>query len=163
MIAVPVGLTASRLLIAIVAIVFIKSNITPTRQTENMADTPNYDEVPTDYPCVDIASAVGGTQPKFAMVKFEGKFYIPGNTPPERRHDWAYSESLVQHFVKQCPETKRGKRAHMSEHDIIAQYFERAVAAGGRYGTEAQLRWAFRRVAELLGWPVPGVCKEPDQ
>lgn len=125
-----------------------------------MTESKNYDDVPADYPRADIASAVGGTQPKFAVVEYDGKFYIPGNTPPERWHDWAYSESLVQHFVKQCPETKRGKRAHMSEEDIIAQYYERAVAGRGRYGTEAQLKWSFRRVAELLGWPVPEVCKE---
>lgn len=123
----------------------------------------NYDDVPADYPRADIASAVGGAQPKFAMVKFEGKFYTPGNTPEDRWNDWSYSEQMVQHFVLKCPETKQGKRAHMSEEAIIAQYYERAVAARGYYGTEAQLKWTFRRVANLLGWPVPEVCKEPKQ
>lgn len=125
-----------------------------------MNDSNTFYDVPEDYPRIDIASSLAGAQPKFSVVEYEGKFYIPGNTPPERWHDWQYSESLVQHFVKQCPETKRGKRAHMSEQDIIAQYYERAAAAGGEYGTPAQLRWAFRRVAELLHWPVPEVCKE---
>lgn len=124
-----------------------------------MSDQTKYDDVPVDYPRIEVASALAGAQPKFSVVEYEGKFYIPGNTPPERWHDWSYSESLVQHFVKQCPETKRGKRAHMSEEDIIQQYYERAVAAGGRYGTEAQLRWSFRRVAQILGWPIPDVCK----
>jgi hypothetical protein len=120
----------------------------------------NYNDVPADYPRTDIASSLAGAQPKLALVEFEGKYYLPGGTPQDRWNDWAYSESMVQHFLMKCPETKQGKRAHMSEVDVIAQYYERAIAAGGRYGTEAQLRWTFRRVARLLGWPVPDICKE---
>jgi hypothetical protein len=120
----------------------------------------NYDEVPADYPRAEIASSLAGAHPKLALVEFQGKFYLPGDTPQDRWHDWAYSESMVQHFLMKCPETKQGKRAHMSEEAIIAQYYERAVAAGGRYGTEAQLKWTFQRVAKLLNWPVPETCQE---
>jgi hypothetical protein len=91
------------------------------------------------------------------MDEFDGKYYVLGDTPRERWHDWSYSESMVQHFLFKCPETKQGKRAHMSESEIIAQYYESAVGAQGRYGTEAQLRWTFQRVAQLLDWPVPDV------
>ena len=125
-----------------------------------MSPTKIYEDVPADYPRADVASSLSGAQPKFAMVEYEGKFYIPGNTPPERWLDWSYSEALVQHFVSHCPERKRGKYAHMSEEDILAQYYQRAAAAGRQFGTEAQLKWSFRRVAQLLGWPVPEVCKE---
>jgi hypothetical protein len=97
---------------------------------------------------------------KLALVEFDGKFYVPSDTPEERLRDWLYSQGMVQHFLLKCPETKQGRRAHMSEVAIIAQYYERAAAANGRYGTEAQLKWTFRRVAKLLGWPVPDVCKE---
>jgi hypothetical protein len=120
----------------------------------------DYGDVPADYPHAAISSSLAGAHPKLALVEFAGKYYIPGDTPEERLHDWLYSESMVQHFLAKCPETKRERRSHMSEVEIIAQYFERAVAAGGHYGTDAQLQWTFRRVAQLLGWPVPDVCKE---
>ena len=120
----------------------------------------SYGDVPDDYPHASITSALAGAHPKFALVEFNGKYYVPGDTPGERWHDWSYSESMVQQFLLKCPETKNGKRSHMSEVKILTQYYERAVAANGRYGTEAQLRWTFRRVAKLLGWPVPDVCKE---
>ena len=120
----------------------------------------NYGDVPDDYPHASITSALAGAHPKVALVESDGKYYVPGGTPEERVHDWLYSEGMVQHFLLKCPETKQGKRAHRSEAAIIARYYERAVAANGRYGTEAQLRWTFRRVAQLLGWPVLDVCSQ---
>ena len=118
----------------------------------------DYGDVPNDYPHAAVASSLAGAHPKLALVEFDGKYYVSCDTPEEQLQDWLYSEGMVQHFLLKCPETKQGNRAHMSEAAIIAQYYERAVAANGRYGTEAQLRWTFRRVAQLLGWPVPDVC-----
>lgn len=120
---------------------------------------PNYDEVPADYPYSPTPGALAGVQPKLRLTSFEGKFYSPGNAPDVRWRDWQYSLGLVHAMVDRCRESKRGKRAHMTEHDIILQYYERAIAGTGRYGTEVQLKWAFTKVAETLSWPLPDVCR----
>ncbi|ALK96252.1 hypothetical protein AB595_10935 [Massilia sp. WF1] len=66
---------------------------------------------------------------------------------------------MVDFMVDRCRESKSGKRAHMTEHDIILQYYERAIAGAGRYGTELQLKWSFTKVAETLSWPLPDICR----
>ena len=124
-----------------------------------MTNEINYAEVPADYPHVEHIGAVAGAHPKLLLVQFQGKYYIPGNTPPKRWHDWKYSQSMVENMVAKCLESKAGKRSHMSEVEIIAQYYERAVAGGGRFGTVPQLKWTLTKVAERLGWPLPETCK----
>jgi len=121
-----------------------------------MSSKPNYDEVPSDYPYYEIRSSVAGYQSKLPMrTASDGKFYIPGNTPEERWHDWQYSMLFAEALAAKCLESKSGKRAHMTEEQIISQYYVRAISAGGRYGSKAQLAWSFRKIAELLGWPLP--------
>lgn len=124
-----------------------------------MENDRNYDDVPSDYPYAEHFGAVAGAHPKLLLVRFQGRYYTPGNTPEQRWNDWKYSESMVEHMVAKCLESKNGKRAHMSEKDIIAQYYERTVAGNGRFGTIPQLKWTFTKVAERLGWPLPDVCK----
>lgn len=124
-----------------------------------MPKTPNFAEVPTHYPYRLAHGAVSGYQPKLLLtLGSDGKFYSPGNTPDERWHDWRYSITLVSAMVNKCLESKAGKRSHLSEIEIITQYYERARAAGGRYGTEDQLKWTFTKVAEALAWPLPQAC-----
>jgi len=104
--------------------------------------------------------AVSGYQPKLLLTSSaNGRFYTPGNTPRERWHDWQYSMSLASAMEQKCLESKTGKRAHMSETEIILQYYLRAVKANGRYGTEEQLKWTFTLVAKNLGWPLPEACR----
>jgi len=125
-----------------------------------MFDTPDYAEVPADYPYHPIHGAVAGYQPKLLLTSSaNGKFYTPGNAPHERWHDWRYSAALASAMIQKCLESKAGKRAHMSEAEIILQYYLRAVASNGRYGTEEQLKWTFTQVAKNLGWPLPEVCQ----
>lgn len=127
-----------------------------------MPELPNYAEVPADYPYRPPHSAVSGYQPKLLLSSSrDGKFYSPGNSPEERWHDWQYSANLTSAMVEKCRESKVGKRAHLSEEEIISQYFRRAVAAGGRYGTEDQLKWTFTKVAEALAWPLPALLAVP--
>ena len=121
-----------------------------------MPQLPNFAEVPADYPYRVAHGAVSGYRPKLLLTSSpDGKFYSPGNAPEERWHDWQYSETLVSAMVNKCLESKAGKRSHLSETEIISQYYQRAVAAGGRYGTEEQLKWTFTKVAEALAWPLP--------
>lgn len=126
----------------------------------NKPDTPDYAEVPADYPYHPMHGAVSGYQPKLLLTSSaNGKFYSPGNAPHERWHDWKYSTSLVSAMTQKCLESKAGKRAHISEAEIILQYYQRAVKANGRYGTEEQLKWTFTKVARDLGWPLPEACQ----
>jgi hypothetical protein len=100
----------------------------------NMARISHITDVPADYPYM--------------------------GDPFERWLEWIYSELLVEHFAELCPKEKGGAHARLSEEDIIAQCYARTVSADMHYGTEKQLRWVFRRVANLLGWPCPKVCRE---
>jgi hypothetical protein len=123
-----------------------------------MPETPNFADVPTDYPYRLVHGTVSGHQPKLLLTSsIDGKFYSPGNAPAKRWHDWQYSSGLAAAMVEKCIESKNGKRAHLTEDEIILQYYQRAVAAAGRYGTEEQLKWTFRKVAEVLAWPLPAL------
>lgn len=127
-----------------------------------MSDEPNNTDVPDDYPRRAFHGAVPGYQPKLLLSSAQdGKYYSPGNTPDERWEDWKYSETMVAAMVERCRATKAGERAHMTEEEIILQYYRRALGADGRYGTEDQLKWTFRKVAEILNWPVPAIVSIP--
>lgn len=114
-------------------------------------------EAPADYPSEHRPASLAGAGLKISLVYEEGKYYEAGNSPRERWLAWRYSESLVERFIEKCRETKKGPRAELSEAEIISQYVNRAIAHGG-YGTPAQVRWAFRKVALRLGWPIPENC-----
>ena len=109
--------------------------------------------VPADFPRPDVASSVAGSQPKLALVGYEGKYYLPGGTPPERLARWDVCEDLAVQFVAKCLESKAGKRSDMSEVEILDQYLVRLMKTG--WGSDDEMRWVIRRTAELLGWPVP--------
>lgn len=90
-------------------------------------------DVPADYPCS------GDTFEKWL--------------------EWTYSELLVEYFAELCRQAKGGTHAHLSEEDIIAQCYEWAVSTRTYAGTEEQLKWVCRRVANLLVWPCPEKCR----
>ena len=112
-----------------------------------------YAQVPGDFPRPDVASAIAGSQPKLALVRYEGKFYRPGGTPPERFERWDACEDLARQLVTKCRESKMGKRAHMSEVEILEQYLRRLLKTG--WGSDNEMKWVIRRTAELLEWPLP--------
>lgn len=109
--------------------------------------------VPDDFPRSETPGMVAGAHPKLLLTKFQGRFYAPGCTPPEIHRRWTICEDLAQQFSQKSLETKAGKRAHMAEKDILDQYCLRAQKTG--WGTDAEMRWVFRRAAAILGWPVP--------
>lgn len=109
--------------------------------------------VPADFPRPVHLGAVGGFQDKLLLVQFGGKFYEPGCTPPELHSRWDVCEDLARQFVEKARETKSGKRAHMTEQDILEQYLLRSMKMN--WGSTDEMRWVFRRVASLLGWPAP--------
>lgn len=126
----------------------------------HMSDKPDYTDVPADYPHQMIPGAVSGYQPKLLLTSSpDGKFYSPGNAPHERWHDWNYSTTLASAMAQKCLKSKTGKRAHMTEAEIILQYCLCAINSNGRYGTEVQLKCTFTQVAKGLGWPLPEACR----
>lgn len=109
--------------------------------------------VPSDFPRSPVVSSLAGYQPKLALVTFEGKYYLPGDTPPERYFRWDACEHLALQIVGKSRESKAGKRAHMYETEILDQYCERLLKTG--WHSDEEMRWVIRRAAELLGWPIP--------
>ncbi|HTD05228.1 hypothetical protein [Undibacterium sp.] len=118
------------------------------------------DQVPDDFPYpAPAAGAVGGFQTKILMTEYQGAYYAKGTTPRDRWVRWDGCEDLVQHLKDKCLESKAGKRAHMSEADILGQYFDRLLTTNWTSPEEA--RWIVRRIGALLSWPVPESANEP--
>lgn len=109
--------------------------------------------VPDDFPRPQIHSSVAGYQAKLPLVAAGGLFYPPGGTPRELHRRWDICEDLAQQFVIKSRECKAGKRAHMSEEEILDQYCVRALKNG--WGSDDEMKWVIRRAATILGWPVP--------
>jgi len=118
-----------------------------------------FEQVPSDFPRPFNFGALPGTQPKFLMTKYKGRFYVPGCTPPELYEQWSICEEYARQLACKSVESKAGKRKNMSEQDILEQYCVRFASTG--WTTAAQARWVIRRVAKLLKWPVPMSSLEP--
>lgn len=116
-------------------------------------------QVPADFPPPHYPGAVGGAQPKLLMTRYNGRLYASGCTPPEIFRRWDVCEDLAKQLSVKSLESKAGKRSHMSELDILAQYLPRLIATG--WTSEAEARWVIRRVAAMLHWPVPAEAEEP--
>lgn len=112
----------------------------------------DFGKIPNDFPRPSAGGAVSGFQNKLLLVGYDGKYYKPGCTPPELYARWDICEDLVQKLLKQCLNTKAGKRASMPEVEIVQQYYERSLLMG--WGSPAEMQWIFMRVSTLLGWPV---------
>lgn len=118
----------------------------------------DYARVPEDFPRPVHQGAVPGAQPKLLMTQYKGRFYTPGCTPPEIFDRWHVCEDIAKHLSAKSVESKAGKRSHMSELEILAQYLPRLIAT--RWTSEAEARWVIRRVATMLSWPVPSAAQE---
>jgi hypothetical protein len=116
-------------------------------------------KVPADFPRPVHIGAVSGVQSKLLLVEYEGKLYESGSTPPEIASRWDVCEDLAFQLQGKALESKSGKRSHMTESDILEQYLPRLIATG--WTSEAEARWIIRRMAEMLGWPVPSAALEP--
>lgn len=114
--------------------------------------------LPADFPRPVHLGAVSGAQPKLLMTQYQGRFYVPGCTPPELLERWNICEDLAQQLAAKSLESKVGKRAHMTETEILAQYLPRLIATN--WTSEAEARWVIRRTGELLKWPMPASAAE---
>ncbi len=117
------------------------------------------EKIPADFPRPVNLGAVSGAQPKLLVTKYQGRYYAPGCTPPEQQERWSACEDLAQQLAVKSGESKAGKRAHMTEAQILDQYLPRLIATN--WTSEAEARWVMRRVAGLLSWPIPESALEP--
>ena len=116
-------------------------------------DEPDCSHVPADFPRPEVHGAVSGFQPKLLLTNYAGRFYAAGCTPPELYSRWDRCEDLAKQLAEKSLESKRGKRSHMSELEVLEQYLPRLIATG--WTSEPEARFIIRRTAELLNWPVP--------
>lgn len=118
----------------------------------------DFARVPADFPRPAHHGAVPGVQPKLLMTQYKGRFYSPGCTPPELWERWDVCEDLAKQLSEKSIESKAGKRSQMSEIEILDQYLPRLIAT--KWTSEQEARWVIRRVAVMLGWPVPQAAQE---
>ena len=116
-------------------------------EPNNKPDRP----VPADFPCPVYLGALPGTQPKIAAVLHDGKFYLPGCTPPEIRERWLNCCDLAQQLALRAQESKAGKHSHMSEQAILQGYLERLIKTG--WTSEEEAKWVIHKAASMLEWP----------
>jgi len=133
-----------------------KANELPDASAEEVLE--KLGQVPTDFPRTAIPGAVPGMTPKLLLVRFAGRCYLPGCSPPEIVQAYEVCMDLAQQLAVKAVESKAGKRSHMSEEAILDQYLPRLIAT--RWVSELEARWVLRRVAALLNWPVPPAAKE---
>lgn len=136
----------------------MSSNEKPQHEHEHEHDA-LHAQVPADFPHTVHFGALPGTQPKFLMTKYQGRFYLPGSSPLELYEQWVICEEYASQLVDRSIESKAGRRAHMSEQEILEQYCVRFIATG--WVPAPQARWVIRRVAQLLNWPAPTSSLEP--
>ncbi|WP_147375700.1 hypothetical protein [Noviherbaspirillum cavernae] len=120
-----------------------------------------YSRVPADFPRPVHFGAVPGMQPKLLATKYNGRFYSPGCSPPELFERWDICEDLANQLATKSLESKAGKRAHMTEAQILDQYLPRLIET--KWTSEPEARWVIRRTAEIIGWPVPASATESSE
>ncbi|MFZ6813362.1 hypothetical protein ACO0K3_02760 [Undibacterium sp. Rencai35W] len=118
--------------------------------TTRVEETPPFENIPGDFPRLSPMSTVPGAQTKLMAELYQGKYYVAGDTPPARYDRWVYCEELVQAFTDKSLQSKTGKRAHMTENEILQHYYDRLLKT--KWVTPAECRWIFQRVAVATGW-----------
>lgn len=125
--------------------------------TPEMSEFWDYSKVPLDFPRPEIAGAVSGFQDKLLLTQHGDKFYALGCTPPELYSRWDKCEDLAKQLATKALESKHGKRAHMTELEILEQYLPRLIET--KWTSEPEARFIIRRAAELLSWPTPAAVQ----
>jgi len=120
--------------------------------SENIFDLRNleYEKIPADFPKTVSSGAVPGAQPKFLASLYQGHFYEMGTSPPEVYSRWVICSDLVEQLVSKAFDSKKGKRSHMSEHEILEQYRTRLLAKN--WTSPAEAEWIMTDVATRLNW-----------
>jgi hypothetical protein len=109
---------------------------------------------PDDFPRTNLAGAVSGAAPKLLLCRTnDGRYSTEKISEEDRITRWMYCEDLARQFADAALKSKQGKRAHMSEVQILDQYLERLLNKG--WASDSESRWVLRRAARILGWASP--------
>jgi len=104
--------------------------------------------IPSDFPRSVHLGALPGAQPKLLAVLYQGKFYTPGDTPPERLVRWKFCDDLVTKFATKDRESSSDKRHHVHELSSLIRYLETLIKTNSISVQEA--RWILLKVAAEL-------------
>ncbi|MCU6434625.1 hypothetical protein LPB67_12670 [Undibacterium sp. Jales W-56] len=118
--------------------------------TTTSTGTEKYNQIPADFPMTALQGAISGVQEKLLLTEHDGKFYPLGTSPQERFQRWEICDDLVRQFSEKSLGSKTGKRAHMSEVEILQQYYERLLKIG--WVSDAESVWVINSVSDLLSW-----------
>lgn len=114
------------------------------------ANLEDYDGlVPDDFPRTPVLGAVAGSQPKFLATLYNGRYYLNGCTPPEIYERWLLCENVSGQLAEKSLKSKMGKRSHMTETQILEQYYTRLVAT--KWTSVDAASWIIRRTALTKG------------
>jgi hypothetical protein len=114
-------------------------------------DLTNYPGIPMDFPFAGTPYALSGSQPKLNVVKFEGRFYEPGTTPPELLQAYDSCEDMAQQMAPYC--IKKLEQLGRSKGDTLVAVWRGILNKG--WFNQPQSLWVIRRTAVILGWEIP--------
>lgn len=106
--------------------------------------------IPNSFPRPVLLGSISGAQPKLLQILHEGKFYSPGASPAELRKRFEICDDLVSQFAEKSLESKRGKRSHLTETEILEQYRTRLIAT--KWTSVDEANWIIESVAEKIAW-----------
>lgn len=110
-------------------------------------------EIPVDFPRPEHMGALPGAQPKLLAVMYEGKFYIPGCTPPEMVERVTLCNEIIDRITTMIKEVHESESSEDLRNRILSDYLAKIKAASWTSHPEAH--WIIRKVAEQLSWEVP--------
>lgn len=117
-----------------------------------------FSDIPIDFPRPVHMGALPGGQPKVLAVMYEGKFYIPGCTPPEMSERVNLCNDLISRILTRIKEIQDASPTDASRKEILSDYMTRLNSA--RWTSQSEARWIIRKVAVHLGWPAPSEAAE---
>lgn len=107
-------------------------------------------EIPADFPRPVQLGAVSGAQPKILVIAKHGRFLAPETKQSELKQRFDICEDLVHQLAVKSLESKAGKRAHLSEAEILLQYRMRLIAT--KWTSVEEAHWIIDKVASKIGW-----------
>lgn len=112
----------------------------------------NLASIPADFPNDNYSSALGGAQPKLAMVEVDGKFYPEGNTPMQQLERYLMCEDLAHQGLAYC--NRKIEDGTVADPNAAMQRLYSGLQSKN-WCTPAQKKWIVYRVAVLGNWSNP--------
>lgn len=102
----------------------------------------------TDFPASGFA-AIGGAQPKLALVEVDGRFFSPGQSADETAKQRACCEDLATQLALHCQQ-KLSSDLRVAQEEALRLTYRGLLATS--LCSRRQARWIMERVARRLQW-----------